>query len=91
MGEKGRGGRRKVRGRAGLSDGQSEGDDNAVHGLVLPSHGAAPCGGRRWVALNTGKSQGFRALGVRPNTQHSSLQPPEVSPPSSIQRFKRQL
>ena len=24
------------------SDGQSEGADNAAHGLVLPSHGAAP-------------------------------------------------
>lgn len=34
------------------SDGQSEGADNAVHGLVLPPHGAAPCGqggnSRKW-------------------------------------------
>lgn len=29
----------------GLSDGQSKGADNAVHGLVLPSHSAAPVGG----------------------------------------------
>lgn len=57
MGEKGRGGRRKVRGGAGLSDRQSEGADNAVHGLVLPSHGAAPCGGRRRVALKTGRAR----------------------------------
>lgn len=36
----------KERGRAGrLSDGQAEGADDAVHGLVLPSHGAAPIGG----------------------------------------------
>lgn len=29
------------------SDGQPEGADDAVHGLVLPSHCAAPCGGQR--------------------------------------------
>lgn len=32
-------------GGAGLSDGQSEGADDAVHGLVLPAHGAAPVSG----------------------------------------------
>lgn len=41
MGGKGCGGG----GGAGLSDGQSEGADDAVHGLVLPAHGAAPVSG----------------------------------------------
>lgn len=31
------------------SDGQPEGADDAVHGLVLPSDGAAPCGGHTQV------------------------------------------
>lgn len=72
MGEKGRGGRRKVRGGAGLSDGQSEGADDAVHGLVLPSHGAAPCGGKEGHTENR-KSQVFRVLRIKPNTQYSTL------------------
>ena len=71
MGEKGRGGRRKVRGRAGLSDGQSEGADDAVHGLVLPSHGAAPCGGKE-----VGRTQHREESGL-PSSQgqakHSAL------------------
>ena len=36
--------RRKITGWTRRSNGQSEGADNAVHGLVLPSHSAAPCG-----------------------------------------------
>lgn len=37
-------GRRRGAGWARRSDGESEGADDAVHGLVLPSHRAAPCG-----------------------------------------------
>lgn len=41
-----RGGERSRGGRQGRrrSDGQPEGADNAVHGLVLPAHRAAACG-----------------------------------------------
>lgn len=33
--------------RLARSDGQSKGTDDAIHGLVLPSDRAAPCGGHR--------------------------------------------
>lgn len=38
-------GRRRGAGWARRSDGESEGADDAVHGLVLPSHRAAPVRG----------------------------------------------
>ena len=82
----------KERGRAGrLSDGQAEGADDAVHGLVLPSHGAAPCGGKEACCPENRKSRAFRVLRIRPNAQYATLcsQQRRVARLSSIKRFKR--
>lgn len=77
------------RGRAGLSDGQSEGADDAVHGLVLPAHGAAPCRGRSQAALKTRRAgpSKFSGSGQTLGTQLCSQQ--RRSAVSSIKRFER--
>lgn len=78
-------------GGAGLSDGQSEGADDAVHGLVLPAHGAAPCRGKEAGRPENPKSRAFRVLRIRPNTQDSTLcsQQRRSARLSSIKRFAR--
>ena len=75
----------------GLSDGQSKGADNAVHGLVLPSHSAAPCRGKEACRPENRKSRAFRVLRIRPNAQYSTLcsQQRRSARLSSIKRFKR--